>query len=38
MVTTDRLGLIYIQKFEEVYQKNNIVAMNGIVDVRPNME
>lgn len=38
MVSTHRLGLMDIQPREEIYAKQNIVTINGIVEVRPNVE
>lgn len=37
MVSTDRLWLMDIRPNEENYTKHNIVSMNGIVELRPNV-
>lgn len=37
MFITEFLGWRDIQKNEELYTKQNIFAMNGILEVRPNL-
>lgn len=36
-VTSGNLGIMYIQPHDDIFQKHRIVALNGIVDVRPGV-
>lgn len=37
LVTTERLGVMGIQFINKIYEKNSSIAMNGILEVRPDV-